>query len=109
MERFSKIVVGLLVPLFLQGQTSSATTIALDSITLEAFRIQKQANRLPFAVSVRDFSTTQDQRHGRAISPFDQVFFTIGLNMINSNTTIDLVGQPVFTGHRFQLQYVLDI
>jgi iron complex outermembrane receptor protein len=74
MERFSKIVVGLLVPLFLQGQTRSATTIALDSITLEAFRIQKQANRLPFAVSVRDFSTTQDQRQQLSLADYLQEF-----------------------------------
>ena len=74
MDRFSKIMLGLLFPLFLQGQTTVATTIALDSITLEAFRIQKQANRLPFAVSVRDFSKTQDQRQQLSLAEYLQEF-----------------------------------
>ncbi|MGB0256158.1 MAG: hypothetical protein ACPF9N_02905, partial [Flavobacteriaceae bacterium] len=74
MDRFSKIMVGLLFPLFLQGQTTVTTTIALDSITLEAFRIQKQANRLPFAVSARDFSRTQGQRQQLSLAEYLQEF-----------------------------------
>jgi len=53
----------------LQAQTSS-TTIALDSVTVTAYRIPKQQNQLPFSVSQANYAGTQDQRQQLTLADY---------------------------------------
>lgn len=83
MGRISRIIWIALVPLGMMGQTSSSTTIALDSITVSAFRIQKKAQRLPFSVSQSNFSSTQGQRQQLSLAEYLQEF--PGVFSLNAN------------------------
>lgn len=82
LQRLVGCLLGLLSSSWLVGQ-SSVTTVALDSVTVEAFRIPKRSDRLPFSVSQVRYTDTQDQRQQLTLA--DYLLDFPGVFALNAN------------------------
>ena len=71
MGRISQLILLYLGVAALQAQTTP-TTIELDSVILSALKISKQRDRIPFSVTKRDYTSTQDQRQQLSLASYLQ-------------------------------------
>lgn len=71
MGRISQLILLFFGVFALQAQTTP-TTIELDSVIVSALKITKQQDRIPFSVTKRDYSSTQDQRQQLSLASYLQ-------------------------------------